>query len=887
MVFTARFLGSVFFCFLIIYQAYGQSISASPSDPCAGANTTFSILGQPANTSVEWDFCTGDLLKTPTANLVIPIIADSQTGVRIWRPESLELVFDGTNWFGFALGYNDGSLTRFNFGNSLNNFPSVTRLNPPGGSSIYDQASKIKIVRNSDGNWFGFVANNGASNFPATVVGSIVRLNFGNSLTNTPTATDLKSFLPNFQQNIAVTVVYTGTEYLVIGLGFQRDASITTINSLCLNILGFGNDLGGTPTLDITTFPSPPQIIWRDIEFVRIGSNWHAFFCADGATNALYRLDFGADLRNPNPTRTNISSGFPTMANALRELSLHQDGNNYVLFLLGLNGRFFRANLGANITASSATITNFGNFGLLGQEQLANRPSTTFGLVQVGSEYIGYALNVHPNADNNPPNNQNQLVRIRFPNECNSSVASTVANNATVRFLSSGTRAINARILDSQGRLVQTLAQNFTPQPATVANFTFSNQCLGETTQFNNISANAEGITASWLWDFGDGTSSTAFSPSKTYTSTGIYTVRLTATDPSPSTCQTIQERTVMIETPSLVNFDVQGIRCVGNTLVFQNQTTLGSGSVYTYFWDFGDGIGATTSSPANRTHTYTQPGTYQVRLTVSSINGCTATQVQELVITNAATVSIHPTSPCRLGSTTFSYTDDSPPNNPAVAWQWEFDNVGTSTQRQPSFVFAQAGNYDIRLRVSYQNGCVATAPVRSIQVGTALTADFEVASSQGTTLQFRYTGATANSFAWDFGDGNSSTAASPSHTYAQQGRYDVRLVASIGNGCNSAPVVREVLVGNLITSLEPEAPTGLQLYPNPAHTLLNIRTPAANQPAYIRVYTTQGALYYEGLLAEGQTQTQINVAPWPAGTYQVLWQGSGQVLRQGLIISR
>jgi PKD repeat protein len=221
-------------------------------------------------------------------------------------------------------------------------------------------------------------------------------------------------------------------------------------------------------------------------------------------------------------------------------------------------------------------------------------------------------------------------------------------------------------------------------------------------------------------------------------------------------------------------------------------------GAPLTYAWTFGDGG---TSTSANPSHTYITPGSYSARLTVS--DGVKSTQSSAVAIsvgaaTNQppiASASGTPTSgpaPLAVG---FSSAGSSDPEGAPLSYAWTFGDGGTSTAASPSHTYASPGSYNARLTVSdgvnsTQSSIVAisvSGATNQPPVATAagsptsgpppLLVNFSSAGSfdpEGTTL----------SYAWTFGDGGTSTAANPAHTYATSGSYNARL--SVSDGVNT-----------------------------------------------------------------------------------------------------
>ena len=115
-----------------------------------------------------------------------------------------------------------------------------------------------------------------------------------------------------------------------------------------------------------------------------------------------------------------------------------------------------------------------------------------------------------------------------------------------------------------------------------------------------------------WLWDFGDGSTSTEQNPVHTYTSPGNYTVTLTVTD----SCGVTANDTTYAWVYSPLEADADGPYegTAGIPIQFNGNAT-GGCPPYTWFWDFGDG---STSTEQNPVHTYESPGNYTVTLTVT-----------------------------------------------------------------------------------------------------------------------------------------------------------------------------------------------------------------------------------------------------------------------------
>ena len=154
---------------------------------------------------------------------------------------------------------------------------------------------------------------------------------------------------------------------------------------------------------------------------------------------------------------------------------------------------------------------------------------------------------------------------------------------------------------------------------------------------FTDASVDNNGYTITgWSWSFGDGGTSTMQNPSHTYTANGTYGVMLTVYNAAGCT-DTIYDY-VVVNNACFINPFFQPTTTsafVGNQIFF---TDLSQPVIVSWLWDFNDG---TTSTIANPSHIYTQPGVYTVCLTVTSNTGCIGTICQQITITNNCSLTL------------------------------------------------------------------------------------------------------------------------------------------------------------------------------------------------------------------------------------------------------
>ncbi|MDD3135964.1 MAG: PKD domain-containing protein, partial [Methanoregula sp.] len=151
---------------------------------------------------------------------------------------------------------------------------------------------------------------------------------------------------------------------------------------------------------------------------------------------------------------------------------------------------------------------------------------------------------------------------------------------------------------------------------APVANFTSSTNTsdILSPVQFTDTSAN---VPQSWLWDFGDGTTSTEQNPVHTYTAGGTFTVNLTVTN-YKGTDKMVKPAYIIKDIPAVPVANFTANVTSGVSPVPVQFTDNSTGSIISWYWDFGDGFNSTEQNPL---HWYA-PGTYSVNLTVSNSGG-------------------------------------------------------------------------------------------------------------------------------------------------------------------------------------------------------------------------------------------------------------------------
>ncbi len=292
-------------------------------------------------------------------------------------------------------------------------------------------------------------------------------------------------------------------------------------------------------------------------------------------------------------------------------------------------------------------------------------------------------------------------------------------------------------------------------------------------------SSDPEGQALTYLWTFGDGTTSTAANPSHAYTPGGTFDVTLRVTDPGGLFSEDTATATVNRPPVAEANGPYTGNE--GATISF---SSAGSGDpdggAVTYRWNFGDG---STSTVANPSHTYATGGVYTVALVVTDPGGLTATDLTSATVSGTPVAEANGPYGANLGQAiAFSSAGSIDPDGQALTYLWTFGDGTTSTGENPSHTYATGGVFNVVLRVTDPGGLfdedTATATVNRPPVAEA---NGPYAGNQGAPIAFSSAGSSdpegqALAYLWTFGDGTTSTAANPSHAYTPGGTFNVTL---------------------------------------------------------------------------------------------------------------
>jgi gliding motility-associated-like protein len=358
--------------------------------------------------------------------------------------------------------------------------------------------------------------------------------------------------------------------------------------------------------------------------------------------------------------------------------------------------------------------------------------------------------------------------------------ASTL-QNPTHYYATAGTYNVTLIATSTSGCRDTTIV-SLNMQPAPNANFVSAGNCSNSPISFTNTSVTVTGTSPSWSWNFGDSNTSTLQDPVHYYSAGGTYNVTLIAT--TAAGCIDSVTKVITIDPTPVASFTNNGM-CYTDSVNFTNTSTISSGSISGWNWDFGDGNTSTLQDPA---HYYSISGTLNITLIATSALGCKDTTVTAINIQPAPDADFTSAGVCANSS--LSLTDASTIISGTITnWSWNFGDGNTSTAQNPSHTWSTEGTYNVSLLVTAASGCqdsvikvitVYPTPVSSFTSSATCNVDSVIFTNTSTISSGTIAG---NS--WNFGDGNTSTASSPVHSYSTAGAYTVTLIVSSDQGCN------------------------------------------------------------------------------------------------------
>lgn len=329
------------------------------------------------------------------------------------------------------------------------------------------------------------------------------------------------------------------------------------------------------------------------------------------------------------------------------------------------------------------------------------------------------------------------------------------------------------------------ISKNYTSQP--LPTFTLSN---GGATWFSISPATGNSSGPSNPAQF-------TVSLDRTKLAAGTSTGAVTVSAPGVSSLSVPVSATARIS----ANFEATPlVTSLGQGVDFTDMSSVAPGEspINSWMWDFGDGTQSNLQDPQQ--HIYPSQGLYTVTLTVSNgILSDTEVKIGYISVEGPTppTADFTASTQTPVVNTPVDFQDLSDPGSAGQVdtWFWEFGDGATSAAQNPSHTYTAVANYTVALTVTTVNGMDTLSRTNYIQVqpeppdadfmaddttpGVGVPVQFTDLSDPGSAPQI-------NTWLWNFGDGGTSFAQNPTHTYTAIANYSVSLTVTAASGSNT-----------------------------------------------------------------------------------------------------
>ena len=352
--------------------------------------------------------------------------------------------------------------------------------------------------------------------------------------------------------------------------------------------------------------------------------------------------------------------------------------------------------------------------------------------------------------------------------------------------LEDSTITVVLKITDNNNGCDTNIRRNVLIYPSVTADFAYPSKiCNGDDVLFINKSKVNSG-SMEFFWNFGTGVAadtSNAPEPVFRFPKSGKYTVELT-TKTMPYGFVFTKKYDVDVNAIPTVAFD-KANACLGQDLVFTNKTNPITAK---FTWDFG--VAGATASTTDAKYKYSKAGTYNVSLS-ADLNGCIAKMTQKVYQFEKPVTKFSLTSGT-CDNDKFVFTNKSTIGNGMIGSSWNFDDNGSvSTDDNATYSFSKPGKKNVKLVSMSEFGCKDSMTVvvdvrESPKAGFTNTPACSLTPTVFTNTTADVSGSVAN-YDWNFGDGTTSKAKSPSRSWTNLGPKTVVLKITLDNGCSSS----------------------------------------------------------------------------------------------------
>ena len=395
------------------------------------------------------------------------------------------------------------------------------------------------------------------------------------------------------------------------------------------------------------------------------------------------------------------------------------------------------------------------------------------------------------------------------------------------RVLPIGTHIIKLQVISQEGCIGDT-TKPVTIGGAPATGFTITPGSICEpTSSYGFTSATAASAGTTFYWDFGNGNTSSGTTNTATnvYNTYGTFTVKHVASQTGQCPSDTARKTVVIFAKPRVKFGYPVGCLALDGTAQFSDSTINPDGQTLTYLWDFGDAVNSTTANPntstaQNPTHKYIAFGKYNIKLTVTTSNGCFSDTTIECTFAVRPVLAYSPIASVCESNPILSVANGSSING--VPGRGIYKGPGTDTLGNFNPAIAGNGIKTIWYIFTSTGGCMDSIS-QTIRVLPKPTAAFTVSdtsfclnTSTTVTPTSTVSSGTIKNWKWAFGpvaDTANYTNGNPFvHSYTTAGTYIIKLVNISDSSCVSDTVSKQVKINALPISSFNFTHTGCKL---------------------------------------------------------------------------
>lgn len=366
-------------------------------------------------------------------------------------------------------------------------------------------------------------------------------------------------------------------------------------------------------------------------------------------------------------------------------------------------------------------------------------------------------------------------------------VVDFTGQNASNQYATSGNYDVTLYVETTQGCSHDT-TKTIEVYDLPIADFTATQECAGTSTQFTDQSTSTDGNITSWSWDYTSNGSidNVQQNPAAILGVAGAYSTTLTVV--TDLGCSDEFSANVTVDPIPVADFSWNDV-CDGVAMNFTDESTVATGSITAFQWDFGDFIGSDVNQ--NSSYTYGTSGTYNVVLAVTSDQGCIDAQTYTVEVFENPTVDFTYSDECLGTAITFEENVNLfTATSATYSWDFTSDGIVDFTGNYTDYNYTLDGSFFVTLDVLTSQGCSGQS-IHEVNVFPIPVAGFtgqnvcEDNTVDFTNLSTVSSGSITSQY-WDFTNGNTSNQFEPTETFTDEGIYNVFLEVTSNNGCTA-----------------------------------------------------------------------------------------------------